>query len=147
VITGGAYGVDAAALRGALGVGPVVAVLGCGVDVTHPAGHEHLFAQVIDHGGLLVSEYPPGTPPTRTRLAARGRIIAALGAATVVIEAGWRSTALSIAGTAHALGRRVFAVPGPITSAQSAGSNELLRTGHATAITTIDPLLAATGVR
>ncbi|HEX9337734.1 MAG TPA: DNA-processing protein DprA [Pseudonocardiaceae bacterium] len=147
VITSGAYGADSAALRGALGVGPVVAVLGHGVDVTYPLGHDHLFAEMIDRGGLLVSEYPFGMSPTRTRLAARGRIIAALGAATVVIEAGQRSTALSTARTARALGRRVFAVPGPITSSLSAGTNELLRTGEATALTTVDPLLDAAGAR
>jgi DNA processing protein len=147
VVSSGSYGVAGSALSGALTVGPAVAVLACGVDVIYPVGHDYLFGRMIDRGGLLISEYPPGTVPARSRFVARSRIIAALGAATVVIEAGQRSGALATARTARVLGRRVFAAPGPITSSLSVGVNELLRAGEATAVTTIDPLIDAAGPR
>src|SRR5690606_26210054 len=121
VLASGAYGVDGAAHRGALlGSAPPIAVLACGVDIAYPQGHASLLESVA-HRGLLISEYPPGTKPIRTRFAARGRLLAALGVATVVVEAGKRSNALPIAHTAAAMGRHVYGVPGPITSAASAG--------------------------
>lgn len=135
VVTGGDYGIAGATHRGSLAAAsPGVAVLACGVDIAHPQGHARLFADIVEHGGLLVSEYPIGAAPTRTRLLARGRLLAAFGSATVVVEAGRRSGALSIARLAGALGRHIYAVPGPVTSAQSIGVLDLLRTGQATAL-------------
>lgn len=135
VVTGGDYGIAGAAHRGSLAAGgPGIVVLACGIDTAHPQGHARLFADIVEKGGVLVSEYPIGAVPTRTRLLARGRLVAALGMATAVVEAGRRSGTLSVARLAGALGRRVYAVPGPVTSAQSNGVLDLLRTGQATAL-------------
>lgn len=135
IVSSGSYGIDGRANgAAAIGNGRSVVVLACGVDVTHPMGHADLLDAIVDQGGVLVSEYPPGTARQRRRFHARCRLIAGLGAATVVVEAGVRSSALTVAATAHQLGRRVYRVPGPITSAASAGVLNLLRTGVATPI-------------
>ena len=128
VVSGGAYGVDAAAHRGALSSGraPTVAVLACGVDVPYPRGNDRLLARIAECG-LLVSEHPPGATPTRPRFLVRNRLIAALSSGTVVVEAALRSGSLSTAGRARDLVRPVMAVPGPVTSALSAGCHALLR--------------------
>lgn len=148
VVSGGAFGVDASAHRGALaGGGPTVVVLPCGVDLDHPSAHACLFAEIVRNGGLLVSEYPLGVVPVRMRFAARCRLLAALTAATVIVEAGLRSGALATARVARQLGRRVYGVPGPITSAASAGVNELLRTGDATAISSVGHINYQEGLR
>ena len=105
-----------------------VAVLAGGVDVLYPAGHSALLHR-IGRNGLLVSEYPPGVRPARHRFLTRNRIVAALSGATVVVEAGIRSGAASTAAWARALGRVVCAVPGPVTSAASAGCHALLQAG------------------
>ena len=126
-VSGGAFGIDAAAHRGALAAGaPTVAVLACGVDRVYPASHSALFARVLD-GGLLVSEWPPGCAPLRHRFLVRNRLIAALTQGTVVVEAAARSGALATAHRARDLGRTVMAVPGPVTSALSVGCHQLLR--------------------
>src|SRR6185437_911026 len=105
VISGGAYGVDAAAHRGALAAdGVTVAVLACGVDVPYPAGHADLL-DAIAAQGLIASEWPPGRTATRLRFLVRNRVIAALAAGTVVVEAGQRSGALNSARHARDLGR------------------------------------------
>ncbi|TCO49668.1 DNA-processing protein DprA [Actinocrispum wychmicini] len=141
VISGGGLGVDEAAHRGALAAdGRTIAVIANGVDQTHPHQHARLYETVIDQGGLLVSEYPIGTPPTRIRFHARCRLLAALAAATVVVEAGHRSGALAVARAAHELGRWVYGVPGPIHSVTSKGVNELLRTGVATVASSIEDI-------
>lgn len=128
VISGGAYGIDGAAHRGALAAGqaPTVAVLACGVDVAYPRGHAGLLASIAA-SGLLLSEVPPGCAPMRQRFLVRNRLIAALATGTVVVEAALRSGSLSTAARARALSRVVMAVPGPVTSAASAGTNQLLR--------------------
>jgi DNA processing protein len=127
VVSGGAYGIDAAAHRGALsGPGPTVAVLACGVDVVYPRGNAALLARVAAQG-LLVSELPPGCSPSRTRFLVRNRLIAALSEGTVVVEAAARSGSLSTLARAHALRRRAMVVPGPVTSRMSSGTNEQLR--------------------
>lgn len=128
VVSGGAYGIDAAAHAGALGAGaaPTVAVLGCGVDVAYPAGNGRLLARIAA-SGLLVSELPPGVRPTRVRFLVRNRLIAALSRGTVVVEAALRSGSLATAGRARDLDRHVMAVPGPVTSAMSAGAHAELR--------------------
>ncbi|MEZ5116268.1 MAG: DNA-processing protein DprA [Candidatus Nanopelagicales bacterium] len=129
VVSGGAFGVDAAAHRGALAVdGPTVCVLACGIDVAYPRAHEALLARIADDGAL-VSEVPPGVGPLRHRFLSRNRIIAALARGTVVVEAALRSGARNTAGTARDLGRVVMGVPGPVTSAMSAGVHELIREG------------------
>ncbi|MYW96243.1 hypothetical protein G3I59_37950 [Amycolatopsis rubida] len=129
VISGGSFGIDEAAHCGALAAGgTTVAVLATGVDQNYPLSHARLFQTVIDEGGLLVSEYPIGTRPARIRFHARCRLLAALAPATVIVEAGQRSGALTVARAARELGRLVYGVPGPIHSAASAGVNELLRT-------------------
>jgi DNA processing protein len=145
VISGLARGVDGEAHRGALdGCGTTVAVLGCGVDRDYPAAHREL-ARRICEVGLVVSEYAPGVEPAPWRFPARNRIIAGLAHATVVIEARERSGALITADLALEEGREVYAVPGEITSAVSAGSNELLRQG-ATAATSAADVLEAFGL-
>lgn len=135
VVSGGAYGIDGAAHRAALGVGgSTVAFLAGGVDRAYPAGHQQLFDR-IRSSGAVVSELPCGAAPTKWRFLSRNRLIAALGAATVVVEAGWRSGSLNTAGHAAALGRPLGAVPGPITSSASAGCHRLMREYDAKCVT------------
>lgn len=135
VVSGGAYGIDGAAHRAALGVGGgTVAFLAGGVDRAYPAGHQQLFER-IQASGAMVSELPCGAAPTKWRFLARNRLIAALGMATVVVEAGWRSGSLNTAGHAAALGRPLGSVPGPVTSAASAGCHRLLREYDARCVT------------
>lgn len=131
VVSGAAFGIDAAAHRGALAADvPTIAVLAGGVDRPYPVAHSQLLDQ-IRANGLILSEAPPGSSPRRERFLARNRLIAALTAGTVVIEAGLRSGALSSAGHAERLGRVLAAVPGPVTSAASAGTNAWIRDGRA----------------
>ena len=145
VVSGAAYGIDGCAHRGALTAdGTTVAVLGCGVDVGYPAGHATLIERIA-RNGLVLSEYPPGTPPARHRFLVRNRLIAALSSGTVVVEAGIRSGARNTATTAAALGKIVLAVPGPITSAMSAGCHDLLRTGTAMLAGSLSEILEAVG--
>jgi DNA processing protein len=145
VVSGAAYGVDGAAHRGALGAdGRTVAVLGCGVDVAYPAGHTALLRRIAE-GGAVVSEYPPGTSPAKHRFLVRNRLIAAFGGGTVVVEAGARSGAKSTATATSALGRVLMAVPGPITSATSVGCHELLRSGEAVPVSTVEEIIETTG--
>ncbi|KJL18602.1 hypothetical protein RN51_03439 [Microbacterium oxydans] len=135
VVSGGAYGIDGAAHRAALGVGgATVAFLAGGVDREYPAGHQTLLRQIAEEGAL-VSEPPCGMAPTKWRFLARNRLIAALGHATVVVEAGWRSGSLNTAGHAATLGRPLGAVPGAVTSASSAGCHRLLREYDAQCVT------------
>jgi DNA processing protein len=127
VVSGGAFGIDGAAHRTALACeGSTVAVLAGGIDVPYPSAHSALLHRVAGNG-LLVSEYPPGVRPARYRFLTRNRLVAALSGATVVVEAGLRSGAANTAAWARLLGRPVCAVPGPVTSAASAGCHELLR--------------------
>ena len=139
VVSGMARGIDGEAHRGALDAGgATVAVLGCGIDRDYPRAHAQL-AERIRASGAVASEYPRGVEPAPWRFPARNRIIAGLSLATVVVEARERSGALITADFALELGRDVFAVPGEITSALSAGTNDLLRQGAA-------PLLSARDV-
>ncbi len=128
VISGGAYGIDAAAHRGALSAPTpaTVAVLAGGLDRLYPRGNAQLLYAVMRHG-LLVSEAPPGVTPTRWRFLERNRLIAALSQVSVVVEAGARSGALSTIRAAAALSRGICAVPGPVTSPASAGSHHVIR--------------------
>lgn len=136
VVSGGAYGIDAAAHRGALAVGGrTVVFLAGGIDRPYPAGNAALLARVLESGGSVVSEVPPGCVPSKSRFLQRNRLIAAGGRATVVVEAAWRSGALNTAGHATGLLRPVGAVPGPVTSMASAGCHRLLRDGSAVCVT------------
>lgn len=127
VISGGAFGIDAAAHRAVLGVrGTTIAVLAGGVDRLYPRGNDGMLREVAETGAVI-SAQPPGTGVTRYRFLDRNRIIAALTGATVVVEAAARSGALSTAAWASALDRPVGAVPGPVTSVASVGSHLLLR--------------------
>lgn len=142
VVSGGAYGVDAAAHRGALASStPTIAVLASGIDVSYPSAHAALFDRIVDGAGTLVSESPPGAHPTRQAFLIRNRVIAALSYGTVVIEARYRSGALSTCRHATELSRLVMGVPGPITSAESAGVHELLKAG-AQVVTSAEDVLA-----
>jgi DNA processing protein len=133
-VSGGAFGIDAAAHRGALAAGaPTVAVLACGVDRAYPSAHSALFTRVLDDG-LLVSEWPPGCAALRHRFLVRNRLIAALTRGTVVVEAAARSGAQATANRASSLGKAVMAVPGPVTSAMSVGCHELLRDAEREAV-------------
>ncbi|GGS01798.1 hypothetical protein GCM10010269_45880 [Streptomyces humidus] len=134
VVSGGAYGVDGAAHRGALGAGgATVAVLACGVDRPYPSGHTELIGRIAEQG-LVVGELPPGDHPTPSRFIQRNRVIAALTRGTVVVEAAYRSGSLVTARAAQRLGRHTMGVPGPATSGLSAGVHELLR-GEAVLVT------------
>lgn len=129
VVSGAAYGIDAAAHRGALaGPSPTVAVLASGLDRPYPSGNTSLIRQ-IGETGAVVSETPPGCAPLKSRFRARNRLIAALTRATVVIEGTNRSGSKITATAASDLGRDVGAVPGPVTSAESAGCHQLIRNG------------------
>ena len=135
IVSGGAYGIDGAAHRAALAVGGLtVALLAGGAERAYPAGHTRLIEDVAASGAVL-SEVPCGSVPTKWRFLQRNRLIAALSDATVVVEAGWRSGSLNTAGHAAALSRQLGAVPGPITSATSAGTHRLLREFDASCIT------------
>jgi len=146
VVSGLARGIDGEAHRGALETdGRTVAVLGCGIDRDYPAAHTTL-AQLICERSLIVSEYESGVEPAPWRFPARNRIIAGLCAATIVVEARERSGALITADFALDEGREVFAVPGEITSALSAGTNALLRLG-ATPLTAAADVLESLGIQ
>ncbi|MDR1118808.1 MAG: DNA-protecting protein DprA [Bifidobacteriaceae bacterium] len=135
VVSGGAFGVDAAAHRAALGCGGfTVAVMAGGVDRLYPAGNERLLRAVVAQGAV-VSEVPPGGAPRRERFLSRNRLIAAMTNVTVVTESGWRSGSHRTARDAAQLMRPVGAVPGPVTSASSAGCHKLVREGVATLVT------------
>jgi DNA processing protein len=135
VVSGGAFGIDAVAHRGALAAdGLTVAVLAGGLGYPYPRGHAGLF-EAIAAQGILVSECPPDQQPTRPGFLIRNRIIAALGRGTVVVEAALRSGALNTARHARELGRPVMALPGPVTSEQSAGCHELIREYGAMCVT------------
>jgi DNA processing protein len=147
VVSGGAYGIDAAAHRGAIGRdGRTVVVLAGGVDRAYPAGNARMFEAVVATGGALVAEVPPGRAPTKGRFLQRNRLIAAAAAATVVVEAAWRSGAMSTAHHAARLLRPVGAVPGPVTSVASAGCHRLLREGSAVCVTDAAEVMELAGV-
>lgn len=127
VVSGGAYGIDAIAHRTTVSTGgSTVAVFAGGIDQRYPSGHDDLFDN-ISRSGVLLAEQAPGGSPTKWRFLQRNRLIAALSSATVVCEAGHRSGSLNTAGHASQLARPLGAVPGPVTSAASAGCHRLLR--------------------
>lgn len=138
VVSGGAYGIDAAAHKGALiAEGETIAVLASGLNVLYPAGNARLFA-AIEESGLLISEYLPGTPALPFRFLNRNRIIAAIGDGTIVVEAAFRSGALRTAHDAAHLNRVVMAIPGPINSPLSEGCHRLIGDGSAVICTGVN---------
>ncbi|MET9316568.1 DNA-processing protein DprA [Kribbella sp. NPDC003505] len=143
IVSGGAFGIDAAAHRGALAAdGVTISVLACGVDVSYPRRNSALLSRIAEDG-LIVAELPPGCAPTKLRFLARNRLIAAITQGTVVIEAAIRSGALNTAGWADQCGRPVLAVPGPITSRMSAGSHLLVRERNAVLATNVADIIEA----
>jgi DNA processing protein len=128
VVSGLAFGIDACAHRGALDTGTTVAVLGCGADICYPANHRSLWRRISERG-LVISEMPVGAGPWRWTFPARNRLVAAAAGMTVVVEAAQRSGSLITANLAADLGRDLGAVPGPVNSRASAGTNDLLAGG------------------
>ncbi len=140
IVSGAAYGIDGMAHRAALAShGVTVAFLAGGVDRFYPSGHDALLTRMVAEGAVI-SELPPGQPPTRWRFLQRNRLIAAASQATIVLEAGWRSGSLNTAGHASEIGRPVGAVPGPVTSAASAGCHRLIRDYDATLVTNAEEM-------
>lgn len=141
ITSGAAYGIDGMAHRSALASGGnTVAYLAGGLDRFYPSGHDALLSRIVE-AGAVVSEAPPTTAPTKWRFLARNRLIASAARSTVVVEAGWRSGSLNTAGHALTLGRPVGAIPGPTTSAASAGCHRLIRDHGATLVTTVNDIV------
>lgn len=137
VVTGGGFGIDAAATRGALATGGAPILLhAAGVERAYPAAHANLFSAVIAHGGAIVSEVAPGTAPTRTRFIRRNTLMGSLTTGVVIVEAGNRSGSLRTAAAAIDALRPVGAVPGPVTSNVSTGTHDLLARNLARLVTT-----------
>lgn len=136
IVSGAAYGIDGMAHRAALASeGTTLAFLAGGVDRFYPSGHDALLGRIVDTG-LILAETPCGAAPTKWRFLQRNRLIASATPATLVVEAGWRSGSLNTASHAATLGRPLGAVPGPVTSASSAGCHRLLREFDAVCVTT-----------
>ena len=146
VVSGGAYGIDAAAHRAALAVPtPTVAVLASGVDVPYPVAHTNLIERIAQTG-LVVSEQPPGDAPRQLRFLARNRLVAGLTRGTIVVEAGPRSGTSTTARQAATVGRAVMVVPGPVDSWASRGCHELLRANPAyRLVSTVDHVVEEVG--
>ena len=137
IISGGAYGIDAAAHNGALvAEGVTIAVIAAGIDINYPAGNARLFAEIAELG-CLVSEVAPGAPAIPARFLTRNRLIAALSNATLVVEAAFRSGSLRTARDAAELMRPVMAIPGPITSPVSEGCHRLIGERAAEIVTSV----------
>lgn len=141
VVSGGAYGIDAAAHRGALSTGRTIAVCARGLDDFYPRSNRPVFEEIM-RDGVICAEPPVGVEPKRQGFLARNRIIAALTKATVVVEAAARSGALNTATWANTLNRPIMAVPGSVNSTMSVGSNRLIRDGKASLVTGANDVLA-----
>ena len=137
IVSGGAYGIDSAAHKGALiAEGITIAVVAAGIDINYPAGNARLFAEITE-SGAIVSEVMPGVPAIPARFLTRNRIIAALSQSTLVVEAAFRSGSLRTARDAAELMRPVMAIPGPITSPTSEGCHRLIGERAAEIVTSI----------
>lgn len=150
IVTTGNYGIAGDALRGSLAAGGRgVVFTAAGPERAYPTGHDGLFDKVVSAGGAVVSETPPGTTATKWRATARQRLIAAASPCTIIVEAGDRSETRIAAAHAREMGRAVGAVPGPVTSAASAGANALIATGEARLVTCTNDIraLAEEGAR
>ena len=137
ITSGGAYGIDAAAHKGALiAEGCTIAVLAAGIDINYPAGHARLFAEILE-SGAIVTEVMPGVSAIPSRFLTRNRLIAALSNATLVVEAAFRSGSLRTARDAAELLRPVMAIPGPINSPTSEGRHRLIGERAAEIVTSV----------
>lgn len=146
ILSGLALGVDSIAHKSALEAGgQTIAVLPCGLDKPYPATHRPLARQILERGGVLISEYPPGTPPLQHHFIARNRLVSGLSDAVLITEAAEKSGTLHTAGFALDQGRTVMAVPGNITSDLSKGTNNLIKTG-AVPVTSAADVLQALGL-
>lgn len=143
VVGGGAYGVEAAALRGALTAGacPVI-VLAAGVARAYPTGNTQLFEDVITAGGAVISDIPVGATPTKWRFISTKRIVASLGHVVTIVQSGWRSGSLVAATNATDLHRPVTTVPGSAENPVYAGNNRLLDEGLASPVHTAADIIA-----
>lgn len=145
IVSGGAFGIDAAAHRAAIaGEGTTIAFMAGGVDRFYPAAHTELFREVLERGAI-VSETAPGMTPMRHRFLLRNRLIAASAQTTVVVEAGWRSGALNTARHALELSREVAAFPGSVYSASSTGTHRLIRNHEAQLVTSCQDVIDLAG--
>ena len=130
VISGLARGIDSEGHKGALETGtPTFAVLGCGIDVCYPASNKWLYRKILEKGGGIISEYPPGTPPKAWAFPARNRLISALSDAVLIVEAKEKSGSLITASFALEQGKSVYAIPGAVTDELSKGCNKLIFDG------------------
>ncbi len=130
IISGFMYGVDAQAHNAAIEAGgKTIAVMPCGIDIIHPEYQENLYNKIIQHKGMIVSEYPGNTPPALWTYPRRNRIIAGLSPILLVVEAGEKSGALITAKIAKKYNKKIFAVPGPLTSSVSIGTVKLIKNG------------------
>lgn len=126
VVSGGAYGIDAMAHRATLALeGNAISVMAGGLNTFYPSGNKQLLESVAKQG-VVVSEVPPGTSPTKWRFLQRNRLIAGLAQSVIVVEANWRSGSMNTVSHGETLGRDIFAVPGAVTSPTSAGTNQLI---------------------
>lgn len=147
IISGLALGVDSLAHKAALDAGgPTIAVLPTGLDRIYPATHQDLARQIVEKGGALVTEYPEGTTVYKTNFIARNRIASGLGDALLITEAAEKSGTLHTANFALEQGRPVLAVPGNITSPNSVGTNNLIKSG-ATPVTSVDDVFYVLGIK
>ncbi|MEY4000520.1 MAG: hypothetical protein RLZZ626_875 [Actinomycetota bacterium] len=147
IVSGGAYGIDTLAHSVALEFGvATAAVMAGGIDRPYPLGNRDLLDKVATFGAII-SEVPPGTAPTKWRFLQRNRLIAALSACTVVVEAGWRSGSINTANHAEQLGRAIGSIPGSVLDASSAGSNRLIASGQAQLVTDASDVLSLAGIR
>ncbi|MDN5634584.1 MAG: DNA-processing protein DprA [Brevibacterium sp.] len=145
IVSGGAFGIDAAAHRAAIArEGTTIAFMAGGVDRFYPAANTELFHQVLERGAI-VSETAPGMTPMRHRFLLRNRLIAASSQATVIVEAGWRSGALNTARHALELSREVAAFPGSVYSASSTGTHRLIRLHEAELVTSCEDVVELIG--
>ena len=130
IVSGFMYGIDATAHKAALRAGGrTIAVMPCGIDVIHPGDQKDLYNEILENGGLIVSEYEGTFLPTLWSYPKRNRIVAGLSQAAMVVEAGENSGSLITANFAKKFSRNVFAVPGPLTSSVSVGIMQLIREG------------------
>lgn len=146
IISGGAYGIDSYAHKGALiAEGVTVAVIASGIDVNYPAGNARLFAEICE-SGAMVTEFMPGNKALPSRFLTRNRLIAALSKATLVVEAAFRSGSLRTARDAAELFRPVMAIPGPINSPTSEGCHRLIGERAAEIVTSVADAVEFVGV-
>ena len=146
IVSGFMFGVDAQAHRAAVSVGGrTIAVMPCGIDLIHPAHQEDLYAAILENDGLIISEYEADAPPVRWMYPARNRIVAGLSQATLVVEGALKSGSLITADLTKKFGRKLFAIPGPLTSPVSQGTLQLIKEG-ASMVTGIEDILEYYGV-